>query len=241
MRADSTTTDRYAVGPSETDFTAVEVDDKQKTAENYVLDATLDHTVTKRLYWQAGGGWLRNTFAGVDSRVAARAGMGYHFTEPGAKGAELKGALLATLTHQSEVVPDPSTDDTFVGLRGIVDFMVPFGPGGKSTLHQPPGPGREPPDHRRLPEHLVEQPERLHDRPVRHAGEPGRGLRQPARAQPRTPLRVGHGWGPRIGPVIGNVFVPLKKWDREFSVSLVLNLVPKKPTPPPPPPCAPCK
>jgi hypothetical protein len=46
-----------------------------------------------------------------------------------------------------------------------------------------------------------------------------------------------------VGPVTGSVLVPLKKWDREFAVSFVLNLVPKRPTPPPPPPppCAPCK
>ena len=38
-----------------------------------------------------------------------------------------------------------------------------------------------------------------------------------------------------MGAPIGTATVPLKKWDREFSVSLVLNLVPKKPAPPPTP------
>lgn len=240
VRADSTTIDRYALGPSESNFTSVEVEDKQKTAENYVLDATLDHTVTKRLYWQAGGGWLRNTFAGVDSRIAARAGVGYHFTEPDTKGAQLKGALLATLTHQSEVVPDPSTDDTFVGLRGIADFMVPFGPGGKSSFTS----------RLALDENLQTTDDfrstwwnslsvSMTDRFAMQVSLGVAFDNQPALSL--VPLYASDAGGVPVPPALGNVFVPLKKWDREFSVSLVLNLVPKKPTPPPPPPCAPCK
>jgi len=242
VRADSTTIDRFAVGPSASDFTPFETSDKKKTAENYLLDATLDHNLSSRLYWQAGGGFLRNTFAGVESRLAARAGVGYLFTEPGSKGPELKGALLATLTHQSEVVADPSTDDTFVGLRGIVDFVVPFGPGAKSTFTS----------RLALDENLqstddfrgtwwnslsVSMTDRL-------ALQVSLGVvydNLPALSQ--VNLYGSSSGGLPVGPPTGSVLVPLEKWDREFSVSVVLNLAPKKPTPPPPPPppCAPCK
>jgi hypothetical protein len=49
VRADSTTIERFAVGPSESDFTTEEIEDREKTAENYLLDATLDRTVTTRV------------------------------------------------------------------------------------------------------------------------------------------------------------------------------------------------
>ncbi len=167
--------------------------------------------------------------------------MGYLFTEPDSKGAQLKGALLATLTNQSEVVPDPSTDDTFVGLRAIVDFVVPFGPEGKSSFTS----------RLALDENLQTTDDfrstwwnslsvSMTDR---FAMQVSLGVvydNQPALSLV-TALRVRLRRGPRRPRPLGNVFVPLKKWDREFSVSLVLNLVPKKPTPPPPPPCAPCK
>jgi hypothetical protein len=240
VRADSTTVDRFAFGPSANEFTTVEIEDSQTTAENYALDAIVDHTVTKRLYWQAGTGWMRNTFAGVDSRIAARAGVGYFITDPGSKGAQMKGALLATLTHQKEVVPDPSTDDTFVGLRALLDFVAPFGPGSKSTFTS----------RLALDENLQTTDDfrgtwwnslsvSMTDR---FAMQVSLGVvydNQPALTL--VPLYGSAAGEVPVGPVTGSIFVPLKKWDREFSVSLVLNLVPKKPTPPPPPPCPPCK
>ena len=231
VRADSTTVEQFAFGPSASEFTAVEVKDTQKTAENYSLDATVDRTVTKRLYWQAGAGWLRNTFAGVDSRIAARAGVGCYLTDPDSKGAQLKGALLVTLTHQSEVVADPSTSDSFVGLRGLLDFTTAFGPGRKSTLTS------------RLA--LDENLQTTAD--FRGTWWNSLGVSMTDRLGLQVSLGVVYDHEPAltlvnlygsssgglpVGPVTGSVLVPLKKWDREFAVSFVLNLVPKKPAPP---------
>jgi hypothetical protein len=36
-----------------------------------------------------------------------------------------------------------------------------------------------------------------------------------------------------VGPSTGTVVTPYGKWDTEFSVSLVINIAPKKPTPAP--------
>ena len=46
---------------------------------------------------------------------------------------------------------------------------------------------------------------------------------------------VSESGGLPVGPPLGSALVPLKKWDRELAVSLVLNLMPKKPAPPPAP------
>jgi hypothetical protein len=239
VRSDSTTVGRFAVGPSESDFQPIEVENRQTTAENYTLDATVDHTVTKRVYWQAGAGWLRNTFAGVDSRIAARGGVGYFFTEPGSKGPQLKGALLATLTHQKEVVLDPSARDTFVGLRAIADWLSAFGPGAKSTFMS------------RLA--LDENLQATDD--FRGTWWNSLSVSMTGRLALQVSLAVIYDNQPAlgevnlygsssgsspIGPITGSVLVPLKKWDRELAVSFVLNLIPKRQSPPPPP-CAPCK
>jgi hypothetical protein len=230
VRADSTTIERFAFGPSESDFTTAEIEDKQKTAGNYFLDATIDRTATKGLYWQAGAGWLRNTFAGVDTRIAARAGVGYHLTDPGAKGAQLKGALLATLTHQTEVVPDPSSSDSFVGLRTLLDFTTAFGPGGKSTLTS------------RLA--LDENLQATDD--FRGTWWSSLGVSMTDRLGLQVSLGVVYDNRPALalvdlygssagdlpaGPITGSVLAPLGKWDREFAVSIVVNLVPQKPAP----------
>ena len=39
--------------------------------------------------------------------------------------------------------------------------------------------------------------------------------------------------GTPVGGSIGTVLTPYGKWDNEFSVSLVINITPKKPTPAP--------
>ena len=127
VRSSTTFKDTLRVGPSDSEFTLVDNERSETTAENYFLDANLDHTITKRFYWQAGAGWLRNTFAGIESREAGRGGVGYFWTDPDSKGVKFRTALLATLTHQSETIPDPNTDDTFVGARFLADLSVPFG------------------------------------------------------------------------------------------------------------------
>jgi hypothetical protein len=235
LRANSTFVTRFAVGPTQDDFSVVEAKDERKTAENYFLDATLDHNLTKRFYWQAGAGFLRNTFAGIDSRLAARSGVGYVFTDPDSKGAQLKGALLATLTRQSEVVDDAGTDDAFLGLRGILDFATRFGPDGKSTFAS------------RLA--LDENLQSTDD--LRGTWWNSLGVAMTDRLGLQVSVSVFYDNLPAlslmeryesasgalpVAPALGNVLVPLGKWDREFAVSLVINLLPKKAVPPPPPP-----
>ncbi len=126
VRNSSTTLRRFGVGPSPDDFMVVEFEEEETTAANYFVDASLDHNISDRFFWTTGAGWLRNTFAGIDSRENFRAGVGYFFTDPASKGVQFKAALLGTLTHQTETISDPTTDDTFVGLRLMADLLVPF-------------------------------------------------------------------------------------------------------------------
>jgi hypothetical protein len=233
IRANSTDVLRFAVGPTGDDFTVTEVENERKTAENYLLEAGLDHNITPRFFWQTGAGWKRDTFAGIDSRIAARGGVGYHFTDPESKGVQFKGAILATLTHETETVENPATDDTFFGLRGLLDFQAPFGAGGKNLFAS-----RFAAD-----ENLQTTDDfrmgfwnslsvSMTDRMALQVSLLLNYDNLPALAAVSRYGTVIS--GVPVPPVLGTVFVPLKKWDQEFSVSFVLNLVPKKAKPAPP-------
>src|SRR5262245_6206082 len=102
VRNDSTTITRFGVGTGGSDFVVVEDEVSALTAANYLVEANLDHNITERFFWTTGAGWLRNTFAGIDSRENVRGGVGYYFTDPKSKGVQFKSALLGTLTHQTE-------------------------------------------------------------------------------------------------------------------------------------------
>lgn len=232
VRSSTTFKDSFAVGPSESDFTLVNNERSETTASNYFLDANVDHTITKRFYWQAGAGWLRNTFAGIESREAGRGGVGYFWTDPDSKGVKFRTALLATLTHQSETVPDPTTDDTFVGARFLADLSVPFG--AKSLFASRAA----------MDENLQSTDD------FRMTWWNSLGVTMTDRLALQVSLLLyfdnqpalqeisrygGISDGLPVGPPIGTATTVLKKWDREFAVSLVLNLAPKKPAPPPTP------
>jgi opacity protein-like surface antigen len=227
VRADSTKFGSFAVGPTDDDFVVTDVEVKEKTAENYLLEAGLDHNMTSRFFWQTGAGFKRDTFAGIDSRLAARAGVGYYFTDPASKGVQFKSAVLATLTHETETVENPATDDTFVGLRALLDFQAPFGPEGKNSFAS----------------RLAADENLQTTDDFRTTWWNNLSVSMTDRLALQVSLLLNYDNLPALAavnrygnvlsgvpvpPVLGTVFVPLKKWDREFSVSFVLNLVPKK-------------
>jgi hypothetical protein len=227
VRSDTTFKTSFGVGSLE-DFTVVEQERNEKTAENYFADLSLDRNVSDRFFWQAGLGYLRNTFAGLDSRFAGRGGVGYILTDPKSKGAQLKGAAFLTLTHQDEVVEDPDTDDTFVGARLMADFLVPFG---KSSFNS-----------------RVNFDENLQTTDdFRMAWWNSLGVTMTDRLGLQVSLLLLYDNLPALQPIdvyssqagglpvgapVGQGFTRYGKWDSQFAVSFVLDIVPKKPAPP---------
>lgn len=229
VRSDTTFKDTFAVG-SPASFEVIEVEDKQKTAENYALDASLDHNITDRFYWGGGVGWLRNTFAGLDNRYAARAGVGYIWTDPKSTGVQFRTGGFLTLTSQSLVVDDPTVDDTFVGVRALADLTAPIG---KATTFV---------SRLGLDENLQETDD------LRMSWWNSLAVNMTSRfalqvslltyfdnlpALREIPVYSGATGGVPVGAPLGQVVTPYGKWDNEFAVSLVINLAPKKPTPAP--------
>jgi len=228
VRSDTTFKTTFGVG-SVDDYLIVEQERNEKTAANYFLDASLDRNVTKKFFWQTGAGYLRNTFAGVDNRLAGRAGVGYILTDPASKGAQFKTAGFVTLTHQDEVVEDPDTDDTFIGLRIMADLAVPFG---QSSFNS------------RV--NLDENLQSTDDLRLTWWNSLGVALNDRLALQlslllyydnlpALQPIEIfaDQSQGLPLGPPIGSGFARFGKWDSEFAVSLVINLAPKKPAPDP--------
>jgi len=114
---------RQAVG-TPTDF-EVEAGPSVPKAAKYAAYANFDHQITDKFGWTVGTEFLRDRFAGVDSRVLGAAGVRYLFANR--KDFTFKTGLALTVAHQSDVVEDPTVDDTFVGLRASADVDRKFG------------------------------------------------------------------------------------------------------------------
>ncbi len=89
------------------------------TAESYSLEGQYERDLSPTLFWLAGAGWERNEFAGVRNRYSGLAGIGRIWFK-GPRG-ELRTDHGLTVTRQEDVIEDPRTDDTFLGLRLKLD------------------------------------------------------------------------------------------------------------------------
>jgi len=111
LNSKSTTTTRSAVG-TETDFDIIEEKTGRLVAENYLLAGQYDRRLSKKLLAQAGLGWDRNRFAGVESRVMFTTGLGYAWAE--GKKTQVKTDAGLTYTFRKYVGQGSAS---FAGLR----------------------------------------------------------------------------------------------------------------------------
>jgi len=117
IRADTSDPARRAVGVP--DNFQIETGTRVLKAEKYNALAGFDRWVTDRFGWTVGAEFDRDKFSGLSSRTLGLAGISYLLANR--KDFTLKSGLAATIAHQSEVVPDPATKDTFAGLRLSAD------------------------------------------------------------------------------------------------------------------------
>ena len=125
LRTESTT--RTITNPPP--YGAVVVTDTSAvTAESYVFAAKYRRNISERFFWYVGAGWYRNTFAGIDARYLAGAGIGYVFVKTPRH--LLKGEIGVDGTHEDLVFGD-STD--YAALRGTVNYEFKIGEKSKLT------------------------------------------------------------------------------------------------------------
>lgn len=119
IRTESVLTSRRAVGTVD-DFEVVETSDRERTAENYYARTRFDRKLNERFLVFAGVDWLRNTFAGIDSRFLVAAGGGNTWVDT--ERARLKTDYGVTYTFQDDVVSNPFTSTSFPGVRAAYDL-----------------------------------------------------------------------------------------------------------------------
>lgn len=124
LRSESTTFTRTAIGTPD-DFALIENEDTELTAENFYARTRYDHDIREDFFWFAGAGWQRNEFAGFTNRYTAVGGLGNSWWDND------QGHYLSdygvTFTDQEDVVDNPATSDSFLGLQVTSDYLRNFG------------------------------------------------------------------------------------------------------------------
>jgi len=120
----------FAVGTPD-DFTLVDERDTETKAQNYYVETGLERRLNERWFWTVGSGWKRDTFAGIESQLSLRGGLGYGRVAP---SREFKGGALVTFTDQDDVTPDPTLENPFVGGRLWAEFLQKFGDEARSKF-----------------------------------------------------------------------------------------------------------
>jgi putative salt-induced outer membrane protein len=95
--------------------------DGEKNAESYFTELRLDYLFTERFYSYASGGWVKDKFAGIDSRYYLGPGVGYKFLT-GPKHFFLGEAGLNYVTE--EYTDD--TDQDYLQGRAFAKYEYAF-------------------------------------------------------------------------------------------------------------------
>jgi putative salt-induced outer membrane protein YdiY len=110
----STLISRTAQGTPD-EFTVVEEKDTEKTAEFYNLQAGARHDLSARFFAFGGADWMRNRFAGIDSRTLLALGAGNTWADT--DRTSFRTYYNFTYTFQSDVVENPFVKSDFPGLQ----------------------------------------------------------------------------------------------------------------------------
>jgi putative salt-induced outer membrane protein YdiY len=119
LQTESSTTTRTAVGTSE-NFQVNEDKKTEKTAELIFVRGRYDYNFTENFYALGGIDWLRNRFAGIDSRTLIAAGVGNKWVDN--DNVRFKTDYSFTYSFQQDVVENPITKTNFPGVRFAYDF-----------------------------------------------------------------------------------------------------------------------
>ena len=115
----STITSRTAIGDS-LNFQIDEQTKTEKTAEILFARGRYDYNFTENFYALGGIDWLRNRFAGIESRTLVAAGVGNKWVDN--NEIRFKTDYSFTYTFQSDVVENPFNKTNFPGVRFSYDF-----------------------------------------------------------------------------------------------------------------------
>lgn len=124
LRASSATRSLRAVGTSQADFQVIDESTSELIAANYLARGRYDRTISGRLFWFAGAGWERNTFAGIKNRFAIPVGVGHNWFDN--ELSMFRTTYGLTYTVQDNVV-NVNGKDKFAGLQGTWEYRRQLG------------------------------------------------------------------------------------------------------------------
>src|SRR5690606_29495331 len=101
MRTESVLVTRRAVG-TPGDFEIEETEQREKTAEAYFARARYDRAIGESFFAYGGADWMRNTFAGIESRLVLAGGGGNTWIDH--DRGRFKTNYAVTYTFQTDVV-----------------------------------------------------------------------------------------------------------------------------------------
>ena len=130
VRAESTQFIRTATGPSPSSFVVSKDSVTAVTAESYVARMRYERNLSDRLFWYAGTGWDRNTFAGIQNRHSLIGGVGTLWFDDDRTTFSTAYGLSAT---RQEDVSAPGETDSFAGLRLSYDYRLQVTPNTEFT------------------------------------------------------------------------------------------------------------
>lgn len=119
IRTESTKKTRRAIGAPD-NFQVDEDSDREKTAENVFVRGFYGHDVSERFFVFGGADWMRNTFAGIKSRLLLSAGAGNTWVEN--DRVTFKTSYGITYTFEEDVVDNPFTKQNFPGARFAYEY-----------------------------------------------------------------------------------------------------------------------
>jgi len=118
-QTESTLKTRTAIGTVD-EYVLQEESQTERTAELYFARGRYDYNISKYVFVFGGVDWLRNKFAGIDSRELVALGAGNTwFDKPVVR---FKTDYGVTYTFESEVVENPFVKTDFPGARFGYDF-----------------------------------------------------------------------------------------------------------------------
>ena len=93
--------------------------------ENYLVSGRYEMELGERFFWNAGGGWDRNSDAGILNRYTAFAGLGNVWSDN--RTVRFSTSYAASYTDRAEETPDPGKDPSFAGARLGWDYRHRLG------------------------------------------------------------------------------------------------------------------
>ena len=109
-----TTDDPFAVGTSD-DFEVIEDLNRELDTEHYYLEGTYQRNITDLFFWLTGGGWDKDTNAGIENRTVIFGGVGNTWKDN--ERTTFKTDYTATFTRRIDEIPELERDEKFSELR----------------------------------------------------------------------------------------------------------------------------